>query len=89
MVLVTFVASETVDYCNKDLCKNYVKHIACNNDGYFASTCPTERSLVPMTTELRNLILKLHNSYRCDIATGRVPGYQQASQMIEMVICYL
>lgn len=61
------------------------KHIACENSGDFRDTCPRERRLVPMTKDLVNLILKLHNGYRNDIATGKVRGYEKANQMIEMV----
>lgn len=93
VLLVTLTASQTTDYCNKELCKKYTagggyyydKHIACKNNGGFSLACPSERTLAPMTTDLINLILQLHNEYRLKIATGRVERYAKATQMIEMV----
>lgn len=63
----------------------YANHIACNNSGDFSHFCPKERSLVPMTQKRIELLLQLHNQYRSDIANGKVKGYKQADQMIEMV----
>lgn len=89
--------SHTVDYCNKELCKRYTKdrghyyekHIACQNNGDFTSQCPKERSVVPMTTEMMNLILQTHNEARSNIANGKISPYKPADQMIEMVRKYL
>lgn len=93
VLLLTLTASQTADYCDKSLCKKYTagggsyltKHVACKNNGDFTTACPKERSLVPMTKELINLILQVHNEYRRKVATGRVEGYSKANQMIEMV----
>lgn len=49
-------------------------HFACNNSGAFASTCPTGREVVPMTTTRINLILNLHNSLRNTVALGKQTG---------------
>lgn len=95
-LLALGAASQTVDYCDKELCKKYTasgaifyaKHIACKNNGDFTRACPrtpSKRSLVPMTKDLISLILQLHNEYRRKVATGSVPGYAKANQMIEMV----
>lgn len=93
LLVVTLAASQTDDYCDKNLCKKYTagggsyqtKHIACKNNGDFSTACPKERSLVPMTKELISVILQLHNEYRRKVATGKVEGYSKANQMIEMV----
>lgn len=89
IVATLITLSQTVDYCNKELCKNFkfgrAKHIACNNNFDFSPQCPKERSVVPMTQERINLLLKLHNQFRSDVANGKVRGYKQADQMIEMV----
>ncbi len=91
-LLVALVASQTANYCDRELCKKntadgyyYAKHIACQNTGDFISTCPQERSLVPITKDLMTLILQIHNEYRRKVAIGSVPGYSKSDQMIEMV----
>lgn len=92
-MFVSFAASQTPDYCDKELCKRKVsegrytikKHIGCRNNGDFSFACPRERSLVPMTRDIIDLILREHNEYRRKVATGKLSGYAKASQMIEMV----
>lgn len=92
-VLLATVATQSVDYCDKELCKKYTaageiyhtKHIACHNNGDFTSACPRERSLVPMTKDLKNRILQQQNEYRRKVAIGKLKGYSKANQMIEMV----
>lgn len=92
-LLVSWAASQTPDYCDKELCKRKTagggsytaKHIGCRNNGDFSWTCPRDRSIVPMTRDLVDLILQLHNEYRSKVATGKIGGYLKANQMIEMV----
>lgn len=93
VVTLLIAHSQTVDYCDKELCKiyetgggyHYVEHIACNNNGDFTSQCPKDRNIVPMTQELINLLLQTHNQFRSDVAMGKIGGYKPADQMIEMV----
>ncbi len=88
IVLVTILLKQMVigyDYCQASLCRTG-KHIGCGSTDNFASTCPAERSLVPMTADLRAYLLKKHNEARCNIANGKISGYKSANRMIEMVI---
>lgn len=70
----------TTNYCS--LCAN---HIACNNTGNFAAACPTDATLVPLSTDIKNSILNSHNSYRNKIASGGQVGFSTAAKMNKLV----
>lgn len=87
VVLATILLKQMVigyDYCQASLCRTG-KHIGCGSTDSFASTCPAERSLVPMTANLKSYLLKKHNDARSNIANGKITGYKTANRMIEMV----
>jgi len=86
-VLATILLIDVVlglDYCQKGLCGSNVKHIGCGNNGDFGPNCPPERSLVPMTADLKAYLLQKHNQARSNIANGKITGYQSANRMIEV-----
>lgn len=88
VVLATTLLSELVngiDYCHTGLCKAPYKHIGCKATENFGLNCTSERSLVPMTVELKAYLLKKHNVARSDIANGKISGYKSANRMVEMV----
>lgn len=68
---------------------SYKQHIACGNSAayqdVFGPSC-YKHQIIPMTTELKELILRKHNSLRALTANGRIPGYLPANQMSELVI---
>lgn len=84
MFLTIVSAAIAVDYCSKDICSAQ-NHVACKNTGDFGSSCPTERSVVPMTPEVIALLLQKHNTARMNIASGKVSGFSTANKMIQMV----
>ncbi|KAJ6648389.1 Antigen 5 like allergen Cul n 1 [Pseudolycoriella hygida] len=73
-----------IDYCQAGLCKANAKHVGCGKTDNFGPNCPKERSLLPMTAELKAYLLKKHNAARSDLANGKIPGYKSANRMIEM-----
>lgn len=75
-------------YCRASLCAIFdgvkiqqVPHIACKNDGKFASECGSKPYLLYMGETRRNLILNMHNLARERIASGRLEGYRTATRM--------
>jgi hypothetical protein len=73
------------DYCAKDLCESG-KHIACENAGDFASTCPADKQILSIGKKQIQLILKEHNKLRNKIASGNQTGFHAATKMSTMVI---
>lgn len=73
------------DYCQTNLCRSNAKHIGCGSTDNFGPDCPSERSLVPMTADLKAYLLRKHNLARSNIANGKITGYTSANRMIEMV----
>ncbi|XP_039960562.1 antigen 5 like allergen Cul n 1-like [Bactrocera neohumeralis] len=61
--------AEAVNYCNTSLC-GAKKHIACNNNGKFAASC-RNAAMVTLTQANKNLIVKLHNTKRNTVASGK------------------
>lgn len=84
--LVINLASCVVDYCGQGLCGlTGFRHITCDASGNFASSCPRDARIVPMTTELKKQIMDHHNDKRNRIAGGYEPGFEQATKMTTMV----
>uniref|UniRef100_A0A182IU72 SCP domain-containing protein n=1 Tax=Anopheles atroparvus TaxID=41427 RepID=A0A182IU72_ANOAO len=82
---VTFVsggpAGET-DYCDQSLCRSNYTHIGCNATESFGSLCPAGSvQLVKMDQPLKDLILKLHNTLRSELAAGKMEGFAEAERM--------
>ena len=75
--------TSAVDYCN--LCKN---HVACKNNGKFAASCPKDASIVKLSNNNVETILKAHNFDRNLLASGKVPGYKSATKMM-ILVCFL
>ncbi|XP_037044580.1 antigen 5 like allergen Cul n 1-like [Bradysia coprophila] len=88
VVLATILLKQVVsafDFCQKNLnCPANAKHVGCGSTNNFGRYCPVERTLVPMTAELKAHFLKKHNQARSDIANGKITGYKSANRMIEM-----
>lgn len=72
--------ASAVDYCN--LCKN---HVACKNNGKFASSCPKDAFILKLSNNNVETILKAHNYDRNLLASGAVPGFKSASKMMVLV----
>lgn len=69
-----------------DLEKNYCDgqpHIGCNTT-QLENKCVDEK-FVEITDELKDTILNLHNYFRNQISTGKIPPYPKAKRMREMV----
>ncbi|XP_061504594.1 antigen 5 like allergen Cul n 1-like [Anopheles gambiae] len=70
------------DYCDPALCKPNHAHIGCNATGQFGELCPAQTTqLVPMEQPLKELILKLHNGLRSELAGGKMDGFAAAERM--------
>lgn len=68
------------DYCS--LCEN---HIACNNNGNWASICPADAEISILTPDIKNAILAEHNFLRNKVASGAQLGFKSASKMNKLV----
>ncbi|KAL7743289.1 hypothetical protein ACLKA6_012458 [Drosophila palustris] len=82
MALSVYLVSAQTDYCAKGLCGT-ATHIACNNNGAWASTCPKSPApfLIDMNLTLRQHLVRLHNVRRNNLALGKVAGYNSARRM--------
>uniref|UniRef100_A0A182PWC8 SCP domain-containing protein n=1 Tax=Anopheles epiroticus TaxID=199890 RepID=A0A182PWC8_9DIPT len=70
------------DYCDPSLCKPDHAHIGCNATVQFGELCPAQTvQLVPMEQSLQELILKLHNGLRSELAGGKMEGFAAAERM--------
>lgn len=72
------------NYCL--LCPN---HIACNNTGRFAPSCPSDAAIVKLAQSDINLIVTVHNQQRNKIAGGLVQGFKSATNMSLVVSPFL
>lgn len=87
LLLLAFVVKivTSQDWCDPKLCPAGINHIACNNSGNFSSSCPPDRTLVPLLDDDIKLILDTHNGLRNKIANGSQPGFLPAKRMATMV----
>ncbi|XP_034114677.1 antigen 5 like allergen Cul n 1-like [Drosophila albomicans] len=70
------------DYCKQN-CRGK-KHIGCNNDGAWGSSCPSDRALVSLSDADKNVLLASHNGYRSFIAGGGESKLKPACRMATM-----
>ncbi|KNC32014.1 hypothetical protein FF38_10700 [Lucilia cuprina] len=77
------VTTSAIDYCSKDLCYKR-KHITCEHNGQFSSTCPSDAAIVTMTDSLKQLIVDGHNAKRNFIAGGGDVNHKPACSMATM-----
>ncbi|XP_019892872.2 antigen 5 like allergen Cul n 1-like [Musca domestica] len=77
-VVVSYVHS--LDWCDKELCPNGGKHIACKNSGGFHKRCEPDVEIIDLRP-YRDLILHEHNNRRNFVAQGLLPGYYPAARM--------
>ncbi|XP_050070674.1 antigen 5 like allergen Cul n 1-like [Anopheles maculipalpis] len=74
------------DYCDQSLCKPNHAHIGCNATAQFGELCPSQTvELVAMEQPLKELILKLHNGLRSELASGKMEGFAEAERMAVLV----
>uniref|UniRef100_A0A182M300 SCP domain-containing protein n=1 Tax=Anopheles culicifacies TaxID=139723 RepID=A0A182M300_9DIPT len=93
VVLATFApvysadnSADGSDYCDQSLCKPNHAHIACNATEQFGELCPSGAvELVAMEQPLKELILKLHNGLRSELASGKMDGFAEAERMAVLV----
>ncbi|XP_065077170.1 antigen 5 like allergen Cul n 1-like [Ochlerotatus camptorhynchus] len=84
-IIVNSLAYKTQDYCAKGLCsRDDKKHIGCNTNRKFASTCDKPK-LIPMSTKRKNLLLMIHNRLRNKVAKGKLSNFKPASNMSLMI----
>ncbi|KAH8293372.1 hypothetical protein KR044_011138 [Drosophila immigrans] len=73
----------TPDYCATTLCGTET-HIACNNDGAWGSSCPSDRALLSLSQADKNVLLARHNTHRNFIAGGGDSKLSAACRMATM-----
>ncbi|EDW65953.1 venom allergen-1 [Drosophila virilis] len=89
IVLAIFSALPLVlgqtNYCAESLCGT-ATHIACNNNGAWDASCPTSPApfVIDMNLDLRQLVVRLHNVRRNNLALGKVANYGPARRMATM-----
>ncbi|ALC49418.1 CG32679, partial [Drosophila busckii] len=74
------------NYCAASLCGES-KHIACNNNGAWASSCPKKDYapiMITMDIDKRSIMVRAHNSRRNYLARGKLPGFAAAKRMATM-----
>ncbi|XP_053671199.1 antigen 5 like allergen Cul n 1-like [Anopheles nili] len=82
MTLGSAANTNAADYCDPALCKPNHAHIGCNATGQFGELCPPGAAqLVDMTKPLQEIILKLHNGLRSELASGKMDGFSAAERM--------
>ncbi|XP_055602434.1 antigen 5 like allergen Cul n 1-like [Uranotaenia lowii] len=74
------------DYCQKSLCSENERHVACNGPTKMAPACGSNAKEILMDDGKKSLILDLHNKLRSKIASGkqnytRSKFYPQAARM--------
>jgi hypothetical protein len=72
-------------YCS--LCDNGRNHIACGHSGNFSQSCPSDARLVKLSAADKKAIVDLHNKFRNQIASGKLPGFRPAVAMKAVVSC--
>ncbi|KAL7743288.1 hypothetical protein ACLKA6_012457 [Drosophila palustris] len=70
------------DYCKKSCGSS--QNIGCNNNGAWASSCPSDRALVNLSTAEKNVIVARHNEHRNFIAGGGDKKLSAACRMATM-----
>ncbi|XP_032308876.1 antigen 5 like allergen Cul n 1 [Drosophila ananassae] len=85
LICLTSWAYGQTNYCDPSLCGTST-HIACNNNGAWASTCPTSPSPTAKNfgASDQQLILKMHNYRRNRLASGLLTKYKAAKRMATM-----
>lgn len=74
------------DFCDSSLCKRGVTHVACNRVTGMQATCPANNAReVRITGAMQQKIVDMHNQHRSRLASGKLPNYKPASQMLQMV----
>ncbi|EDW19555.1 allergen Tab y 5.0101 [Drosophila mojavensis] len=72
-----------IDFCNMTEC-NGLRHLGCENDLTFHESCLRTRILLNMQI-YRDYLLKLHNKYREEVASGDIKGLPAAMHMPELI----
>ncbi|XP_030381966.1 scoloptoxin SSD976-like isoform X2 [Scaptodrosophila lebanonensis] len=76
--------SQKTDFCNKKLCKDGLKHLACGNQDWNWDECGDDPYLVAITGSTKKLILKEHNAYRSLVGSGKLHGLPPAGYMLAL-----
>lgn len=88
LVVLLIKSVLAVDYCDRNLCSNGLQHVACNNSGNFAATCPADKTMIHFSNYEIQQILDIHNTMRNKVASGgeNSSGFKPASKMSMMVV---
>lgn len=88
--IVSFISLNCISaQINENWCdfeKNYcdgLPHIGCNTT-QLENKCVDEK-FIEITDELKDTIINLHNYFRNEIATGKIPPFPKAKRMREMI----
>ncbi|XP_030386532.1 venom allergen 5-like [Scaptodrosophila lebanonensis] len=82
VVAMAFGVASATDYC-ATTCGG-TQNIGCNNNENWDSACPSDKTLLDLTTADKNLIVALHNEHRDYIAGGNDPELNAACRMATM-----
>lgn len=76
--------ASATDYCTTKLCSAGVTHTGCGDTGAMSAACPSGTTVVPMTDQVKNVIVTAHNTYRNFIAGGGHAAHSAACRMPTM-----
>lgn len=82
------LASCIADYCfqSSQLCSGTgYQHVTCGASGDLGPACPSDARAIDLSDENIQQILDIHNSYRNQIASGNLPGFNSAVKMNTLV----
>lgn len=72
------------DYCSFAYCKKGTTHVACKAEKKFGPSCESATE-IKFDTTLQQIVLDRHNLKRSQVATGNLPKFPTASNMLTMV----
>ncbi|TMW44096.1 hypothetical protein DOY81_010824, partial [Sarcophaga bullata] len=83
-IVATIAGVSATDYCSSSICTNGAKHIACGHSGQFPASCPSNAKMIPITDDLKKILVDTHNEKRNFIAGGGDAKLSPACRMATM-----
>ncbi|EDW97868.2 uncharacterized protein LOC6537610 [Drosophila yakuba] len=74
-------SSETSQYCERSLCHQDLKHVACNTTADLHDKCSLDAEILEMTPKIEKFLLRRFNELRDSVAKGGFNGLSPASRM--------